>query len=379
MFSLNQFYSVLSSNILNYLFVSHGHFTDFGSTSEQEFAYPWAKKKSKAAVLFYDQEPILLHNEIPNICDTLHTYNSNILFANSEHSELKNSIIKQNSLQDWYYFFHGFAALSWFEDNRYSFTTNNVLAGGTPIYPAKTYSCLNHLVTADRSYRLALVSEILSRNIKEYGHVSSSLENYDWSWKDEVESDMSKLSSSQKEKIKVEFSKLSAPLIVDQTPGGNLSASVSSAISDAYWHVVPETVFYYQKLHLTEKIFKPIVSKRPFILVGATNNLQYLKSYGFKTFSKYIDESYDAEPDNEKRLTMIANELEKLCNLSVIQQHEMFLDMQDTLNFNYYWFYNDFKHVVVDEMITNLRSCLTNADVHHQHMDWRAVHKLLTQ
>ena len=44
------------------------------------------------------------------------------------------------------------------------------------------------------------------------------------------------------------------------------------------FHIVTETIFYDNKLHFTEKVFKPIVARRPFFLVGAPGNLAYLKS-----------------------------------------------------------------------------------------------------
>ena len=69
----------------------------------------------------------------------------------------------------------------------------------------------------------------------------------------------------------------------------------------ALWNVVSETVFYHNKLHLTEKIFKPIVSKQPFMLLAAPGNLKYLKSYGFKTFDHLWSEDYDNEVHDEQR------------------------------------------------------------------------------
>mgnify|MGYP003342655425 CR=1 FL=1 len=49
---------------------------------------------------------------------------------------------------------------------------------------------------------------------------------------------------------------------------GSASADIPRGV-DALWNIVTETVFYYDKLHLTEKIFKPIVHRRPFLLVAA--------------------------------------------------------------------------------------------------------------
>ena len=43
----------------------------------------------------------------------------------------------------------------------------------------------------------------------------------------------------------------------------------------------------------------------PFIYVGARHSLQMLKELGFRTFDKFIDESYDDVKDNYDRLESI--------------------------------------------------------------------------
>lgn len=45
--------------------------------------------------------------------------------------------------------------------------------------------------------------------------------------------------------------------------------------------------------YLTEKTFKVLAHRRPFVLFGDTNSLKKLQAQGFLTFEKYCDESYD--------------------------------------------------------------------------------------
>ena len=66
---------------------------------------------------------------------------------------------------------------------------------------------------------------------------------------------------------------------------------------------------------LSEKIFKPIVNKHPFIVVSNYQTLNLLKSLGYKSFSPYIDESYDDIKDDMLRLVAIAKEVKRLCEL----------------------------------------------------------------
>lgn len=59
-----------------------------------------------------------------------------------------------------------------------------------------------------------------------------------------------------------------------------------------YFSLVVETMPDWD-LFVSEKIFKPIAFKHPFIVMGSQYTLKYLKSLGFRTFGHIIDESYD--------------------------------------------------------------------------------------
>jgi uncharacterized HAD superfamily protein len=59
-----------------------------------------------------------------------------------------------------------------------------------------------------------------------------------------------------------------------------------------------------------------------------------LKELGFKTFHPYINESYDNEKDIYKRINMIHNEVEKLCNMSKEELHKWYWNMEDILLYN---------------------------------------------
>ena len=87
--------------------------------------------------------------------------------------------------------------------------------------------------------------------------------------------------------------------------------------NSTYFSLVNETYFETGNVRfLTEKIYKPIMHKHPFILVSTPYSLELLKEQGYKTFDDFIDESYDNELDNGKRLLKIIKEVEKLCKLN---------------------------------------------------------------
>ena len=106
-------------------------------------------------------------------------------------------------------------------------------------------------------------------------------------------------------------------------------------IEDSYFNIVTETWFYEKSLLLTEKIFKSVIYFQPFLLFGGYNSLKLLKDLGYKTFSRIFDESYDDEEDNDKRFEMICNEINRIGKIPISDIHEMYLSVEDILEYNY--------------------------------------------
>jgi hypothetical protein len=272
--------------------------------------------------------------------------------VNSEHSVLKQKIIKENHYLDWYYFFHGFAALDWYRDSQYF---------DQYIDWTQPYITLNRLHTNDRSYRLNLVARLAEQKLLDHGHVSLHLGHTEYgTWQQELSNPNTRLSSGARELIRRH---LDQPLILDRdNTTGSLSADFGHREFELWksglWHIVTETVFYHDKLHLTEKIFKPIVAQRPFMLAAAPGNLAYLKSYGFQTFDRWIDESYDTITDPDQRLQAIVDQTQRLCAMSDKDLREMHREMQPVLehNFNHLW--SGFRHQIVNELVDNFETCV---------------------
>ena len=95
-------------------------------------------------------------------------------------------------------------------------------------------------------------------------------------------------------------------------------------------------------LAFTEKTWKPIMNLHPFILVANKHSLKHLRNYGFKTFSPFIDESYDDIDDVEGRIIAIQNEVDRLCKLPIKQLHDWYWSIEDILKHNYYHFHEKF-------------------------------------
>jgi hypothetical protein len=265
------------------------------------------------------------------------------IFANSEISKQKRKYLSEWGVYDWYFFFHGFAALDWFRNYKYLDCSHKV--------PTKLFICLNHLLTNNRSYRLYLLSCLKQSNLDKLGHISAPLLESNLVNNELLNRD-SRLSVDAKKHIYKNLMKQAVPKTLDEVNYNGASADLSPYGYDALWHVVTETVYYDHSLHLTEKIFKPIVSKRPFILVGAPGNLAYLKRYGFKTFDRWIDESYDNETDPTKRIDMITTQLEALSEIDLPTQQK---EMQEVLEYNHQHFYGKFREIIVDELLWNFK------------------------
>jgi hypothetical protein len=107
---------------------------------------------------------------------------------------------------------------------------------------------------------------------------------------------------------------------------------------NTYFSIVNETNYFKdlgEGLFLSEKVFKPVLRCHPFILVSRPHSLSKLKELGYKTFSPYIDESYDEEVNDYLRLQMIVNEIERLSNLSEPMLVEFLASVKEIVEYNY--------------------------------------------
>jgi hypothetical protein len=105
------------------------------------------------------------------------------------------------------------------------------------------------------------------------------------------------------------------PFMIDSMPELRFNLACNITTEDferTFVSVVTETLVDTGTLFFSEKIWKPIMVGHPFLLYGNEGSLKYLKSIGYKTFDRWWDESYDSEPDRDKRSKMIVDELLKL-------------------------------------------------------------------
>ena len=92
--------------------------------------------------------------------------------------------------------------------------------------------------------------------------------------------------------------------------------------------------FSNSKVFITEKIFKPLITLKPFIVNANPGYLKHLRNLGFKTFGKFWDEQYDEETSYEKRTDLIVNILKKLDSMSKEDLENLHDDMKPILLHN---------------------------------------------
>tara|TARA_S200000501_G_scaffold361686_1_gene390263 strand:- start:39 stop:578 length:540 start_codon:yes stop_codon:yes gene_type:complete len=99
--------------------------------------------------------------------------------------------------------------------------------------------------------------------------------------------------------------------------------------------IVTETVFNYPYPFITEKTLRPIVSKRPFIIVGSSGTLTVLKSKGFQTFSHIIDESYDEILDYSDRFDSVTASIKEFVTQPIEKIRQDVASVIHTLEHNF--------------------------------------------
>jgi hypothetical protein len=123
--------------------------------------------------------------------------------------------------------------------------------------------------------------------------------------------------------------------------------------------VVLETLFDDDRIHLTEKILRPIACGQPFILASTSNSLKYLQHYGFKTFDTVWDESYNLEIDPEIRLIKVVKLIKEISTWSPdMYQTKLNQARNIALHNQKHFFSHSFMQQITNELKNNLENAL---------------------
>ena len=103
------------------------------------------------------------------------------------------------------------------------------------------------------------------------------------------------------------------------------------------------------QLFITEKTLKAFLCKNIFLIFNTPRSLEFLRGLGFKTFSPFIDESYDLIEDTYARANAIVDEIKKL---SLLSQHDQYILLENCAEIVYY----NYNHFLYSDWHFNLHN-----------------------
>ena len=211
----------------------------------------------------------------------------------------------------------------------------------------KIYSMFN--IRSDKHVGSLLALSMLDRlNFLKEGYISSDILDLQSAWnkiKYQLPND-SKLRYLQLDSIKNTKDVYLKPIDITDS----LKLSNINIVIEAYYNDYPK----YRYPLITEKLWRNIFLKKPFILVGQKNTLKYFNNLGYKTFHPYIDESYDNLED-DYRVKAAINQVIKLINFTDKQWISFFNNINPILEHNISNYYNRIQkiHNFIELLLSN--------------------------
>jgi len=98
--------------------------------------------------------------------------------------------------------------------------------------------------------------------------------------------------------------------------------------------IVSESFVQGRTFYATEKTVRPMLLKKPFVVMGPKCFLIHLRQMGFRTFYEFWDEDYDGYEPQQKYL-MILRLIDTLSKKSTSELEQMYQAMQPILDHNY--------------------------------------------
>jgi hypothetical protein len=120
------------------------------------------------------------------------------------------------------------------------------------------------------------------------------------------------------------------------SPNGEGSSEIGDSqpkkyhYNQSYFYLANETS--YDCARITSHIKSAIL--HPMIFNAGAGTLKLFKSWGFKSFPKVFDESYDDIIDDVTRHNFVLSEIERICLLSKKDKHELYLKSIPTIKYN---------------------------------------------
>lgn len=314
-------------------------FDPFGSVDIQHMVnLPPVEVIADRRILFWDQEPVYEQTFAKFMRVFQKEYYGPLTLITSEScSDAVAWAQHTYGLDHCYYFFHGWAALDWYRGYNHSF----LWQAWTDRKLEHRFFCPNNIVSGERNHRARLVSGMDQRDMVCKNLVSFP-ERCPFSG-DTAQDICNRLGIPVIQNL---------PLVIDQgADHANNSHRIDfyNQACKCFCHIVTETLYYGRRWHLTEKTFKPIVLEQPFVLVAPQGSLEYLHSYGFKTFHSIWPETYDCVPDAE-RIDAVLDLLDYINSWSQSKIQDAQQAIRSVVKHNRDWFYGGFQDMLWTEI-----------------------------
>ena len=291
-------------------------------------------------VFFHDQEPVHMDLHKP-LFDEVVRRNMDLWTEPRGHvvvSELGESVDQLVNTYGWkshYYFYHGWACQDWFRGYDKTF----LIPRARDRAPTRTFMSPNRIVAGKRDHRVLFLYNVFKQKL-DHNWISAprvcSYENVD------ISVIANKYCNTYPD-IEQVFNSADLPRLF---PGEETQQMTScwltnfAEAADSLIYVPTETIYFGRRLHITEKTFKAIALEMPFVLMATAGSLEYMRSYGFRTFADVFDESYDSETDDIKRVEQVVQLLKDLDNMSTAERQQIHRACLPAVEHNYAHFYN---------------------------------------
>lgn len=308
-------------------------------------------------IFLHDQEPIhmdvhkeLFDDVIRRNKDISPTPRGNVIVS-EKNSDFLEKLENSYGWKSHYYFYHGWASLDWYRGYNRTF----LIPRARDRSPSKTFISPNRIIGGKRDHRVLFMYHVFKNGLEDNYITVPKIcpeENID------IRTIAKKYSAVYPDIVNT-FNDSELPYLFDGEETQIMSSCWITNFdesADSLFYVPTETVYFEKRLHLTEKTFKPIALEMPFILVAPHGSLEYLRSYGFKSFSGIIDESYDEETNDIKRIEKIGKLLKDIDNMSTADKQKIHKQCLPIVEHNYNHFYHGgFEDILWSELSNMMR------------------------
>lgn len=319
--------------------------------------HPYSKIQllSYLPMICHDQEPLNFSEHQQHaakigvfrhrIFDLFNFYDRPLLLHSEQHSSQLDKFVEFGAIPV-YYWSHGFIAQDWYRyaEHDLELQEKNI---------KKLFLVYNRAWTGSREYRLKFTELVVDQNLAKECKMGFAAMDQDQNYQDH---------KFVNEKFSIQRRDLDQYFYLNQSDSSASADYCTQDYVETAIEVVLETLFDDHRWHLTEKSLRPIACAQPFMLAGPPGSLEYLRSYGFKTFEPLINESYDSIHDPLQRLQAIVDEMQRIADLDQSLLCQLYEKLREIAKFNQQRFFSkEFFACLLTEYTDNLQKACAEA------------------